>query len=104
MENFGSILAQIRKEKGLTRMELINRLEKLGIKTTENMLGKWERNYSIPNVLQFFALCEALDIGNINNAFHVVEKENPEQVLNEKGMTRVREYIRLLSKDEQFRH
>lgn len=104
MENFGSILAQIRKEKGLTRMELINRLEKLGIKTTENMLGKWERNYSIPNVLQFFALCEALDIDNINDAFHVVEKENPEQVLNEKGMTRVREYIRLLSKDEQFRH
>lgn len=104
MENFGSILAQIRKEKGLTRMELINRLEKLGIKTTENMLGKWERNYSIPNVLQFFALCEALDIDNINDAFHVVEKENPEQVLNEKGMTRVKEYIRLLSKDEQFRH
>lgn len=104
MENFGSILAQIRKEKGLTRVELINRLEKLGIKTTENMLGKWERNYSIPNVLQFFALCEALDIDNINDAFHVVVKENPEQILNEKGMARVKEYARLLSKDAQFRH
>lgn len=104
MQNFGDTLIRLRKEKGLSRIELIKKMEQFGIKTTENMLGKWERNYSIPNVQQFFALCEALDVDNINAAFHVVEKEDPEQVLNEKGMERVREYTRLLSKDAQFCH
>ena len=55
MKNFGDTLIRLRKEKGLSRIELIKKMEQFGIKTTECLENR-ERNYSIPNVQQFFVI------------------------------------------------
>lgn len=102
MKNLGETIGSLRKAKGLSRIELCEKLNMLGCPANVNMLGKWERNYSIPNTLQFFALCEVLDIDNINETFQIVPQKDSVPILNEKGMERVKEYIQLLSRDEQF--
>lgn len=102
MKDFGETISAVRKRKGLSRIEVAEKMTEYGFNTNENMLGKWERNYCQPNAVQFLALCEVLDINDINTVFQVAEKQNPEQVLNEEGMERVKEYIRLLSQDAQF--
>lgn len=102
MDTFGEILVKIRKSCGLTQSELAKKMTELGFSTSSNMVSKWEINYAVPNVLQFFGLCKIMNIYDINSAFHVTETNDPSFILNETGRARVQEYIQLLSKDERF--
>lgn len=102
MDTFGDLLVKTRKSRGLTQSVLAKKMTELGFSTTANMISKWEINYAVPNVLQFFGLCKILNINDINSAFHVTEAKTPYSTLNEKGQARVQEYIQLLSKDERF--
>lgn len=102
MEDFGAVLKALRIKKNLSRQDVADKMVEKGFPTTINVLGKWERNYSVPNVLQFFALCEILDVDDINKTFHIVEKVEPDAVLNAKGRAQVKEYIRLLSNDANY--
>ena len=102
MESFGETLVHIRKGKGLTQTDIARRMTDLGFSVSTNAVGKWETNYSTPSVLHFFGLCEILSIHAINSAFHVAEEPDPEDILNDLGKERVREYTRLLSLDERF--
>lgn len=102
MESFGETLVHIRKGRGLTQTDIARRMTDLGFSVSTNAVCKWETNDSKPSVLQFFGLCEILSIHDINSAFHVAEEPDPNDILNDLGKERVREYTGLLSLDERF--
>lgn len=103
MNTFGETLTRIRKAQEMTQATLAKKMTEFGFSTSANMVSKWEINYAVPSVLQFFTLCKILKIDDINAAFDVTtNSDNPYSKLNEKGRARVKEYIQLLSKDEQF--
>ncbi len=56
-EQIGKFIADCRKEKGLTQMQLA---EKLGI--TNRAISKWENGKSMPDVALLMPLCEILGI------------------------------------------
>ena len=56
-EVIGSFIAKCRKEKGLTQMQLA---EKLNI--TNRAVSKWETGKSIPDISVMPELCEIFDI------------------------------------------
>ncbi len=56
-EKIGKFIAECRKEKGLTQMQLA---EQLGI--TNRAVSKWENAKSMPDVSVMIPLCEILDI------------------------------------------
>lgn len=56
-EKFGSFVASLRKEKGLTQKELADRLY-----ISNKAISKWETGVTIPDVSMLIPLAEALDI------------------------------------------
>lgn len=57
MNNFGTRLAECRRNKGFTQEELANRL---GI--TPQALSKWEKGLSSPDISMVCSLCSVLDV------------------------------------------
>ena len=47
-----------------------------GLDVKAHSISKWEKNVNLPNVMQFFALCEILEITDINKTFQIGNKEN----------------------------
>lgn len=56
-QTFGSMIAMLRKKKGMTQLELA---EKIGV--TDKAVSKWERNLSFPDVGSIPKLAEILDV------------------------------------------
>lgn len=56
-QKIGKFIAECRKEKGLTQVQLV---EQLGI--TNRAVSKWENAKSMPDVSVMTSLCEILDI------------------------------------------
>ena len=56
-ETFGNMVAVLRKEKGMTQLELA---EKMGV--TDKAVSKWERDLSFPDVSSIPKLAEILGI------------------------------------------
>lgn len=56
-ETFGNMVAALRKEKGMTQLELA---EKMGV--TDKAVSKWERDLSFPDVSSIPKLAEILGI------------------------------------------
>ena len=56
-ETFGSKVASLRKEKGMTQLELA---QKMGV--TDKAVSKWERDLSLPDVSSLPRLAEVLDV------------------------------------------
>lgn len=55
--NFGSTIASLRKEKGMTQLDLA---QKMGV--TDKAVSKWERNLSFPDVASLPLLAEQLGV------------------------------------------
>ena len=94
--NFGQTLATKRKEKGLSQLQLAELMCRTGLVVQSRSISKWEKNINLPNVLQFFALCEILDITDINETFGIGNSLYAQ--LNAEGQEKVQEYITLLIK------
>lgn len=62
-EKIGKFIAECRKEKGLTQVQLA---EKLG--TTDKSISKWENGVCLPDSSQYEPLCNILNI-TINELF-----------------------------------
>ena len=62
-EKIGKFIAECRKEKGLTQVQLA---EKLG--TTDKSISKWENGVCLPDSSQYESLCNILNI-TINELF-----------------------------------
>ena len=56
-ETFGNMVAVLRKEKGMTQLELA---EKMGV--TDKAVSKWERDLSFPDVSSIPKLAEILGV------------------------------------------
>lgn len=56
-ETFGNMVAVLRKEKGMTQLELA---EKMGV--TDKAVSKWERDLSFPDVSSIPKLAEILEV------------------------------------------
>lgn len=56
-ESFGNMVAALRKEKGMTQLELA---EKMGV--TDKAVSKWERDLSFPDVSSIPKLAELLGV------------------------------------------
>ena len=56
-ETFGNMVAVLRKEKGMTQLELA---EKMGV--TDKAVSKWERDLSFPEVSSIPKLAEILEV------------------------------------------
>lgn len=98
MYTFGEVIAQKRIEHNLSQKELAALMNIKGHSVNFSSISKWEKNINRPNVMQFFTLCELLEISNINAAFHIAEKSSPSSLLNEEGQKKADEYINLLIK------
>ena len=62
-EKIGKVIAECRKEKGLTQVQLA---EKLG--TTDKFISKWENGVCLPDSSLYEPLCNILEI-TINELF-----------------------------------
>lgn len=91
----GEILAACRKERGLSQMEVAERLTALGCEVSNQAVSKWEKDMTQPSARQFLTLCDVLEIEDIRGEFSggqagVLSGLNPE------GRRRAQDYIQLL--------
>jgi transcriptional regulator with XRE-family HTH domain len=72
-QNFGTMIASLRKEKGMTQLDLA---EKMGV--TDKAVSKWERNLSFPDVNSLPKLAEIFEV-SVDELMQVKaeEKEKP---------------------------
>ena len=76
-ETFGNMVAALRKEKGMTQLELA---EKMGV--TDKAVSKWERDLSFPDVSSIPKLAEIL--GVTVDELMKVKAESKEEPLKKK--------------------
>ena len=75
-KDFGLIISSKRKERRLSQPQLAALMGEHGLDVKAHSISKWEKNVNLPNVMQFFALCEILEITDINKTFQMGNKEN----------------------------
>jgi len=92
----GEIIAQMRENKNISQKELANILAFEGVHVTNQAISKWENGSTLPNALQFLALCKTLEIADIYGTFIGKRAETPLDSLNDEGKRKVDEYIDLL--------
>lgn len=80
---FGSMVAELRKEKGMTQADLA---EKMGI--TDKAVSKWERDLSYPDIASIPRLAEILGV----SVDELLSLKRPD---GEKGKTKTEEYVTL---------
>lgn len=80
---FGSMVAELRKEKGMTQADLA---EKMGI--TDKAVSKWERDLSYPDIASIPRLAEFLGV----SVDELLSLKRPD---GEKGKTKIEEYVTL---------
>ena len=95
-KSFGQIISEKRSFLGLSQLQLSDILNRYGFETKSRTISKWENDANLPNVMQFFALCEALKITDINAAFGVAISERLFPRLDENGQEKAKDYMELL--------
>ena len=101
-KDFGSIIANKRKDRKLSQPQLAALLCERGLDVKAHSISKWEKNVNLPNVLQFFALCEILKISDINQTFQVGTEATLLSKLNKEGHDKALDYINLLFKSGMY--
>lgn len=73
-KTLGMMIAELRKEKGMTQLELA---EKMGV--TDKAVSKWERDLSCPDINSLPNLAEILEV-SVDELMQIKkEAENPKQ-------------------------
>ena len=93
-KDFGSIIANKRKDRKLSQPQLAALLCERGLDVRAHSISKW--------VLQFFALCEILEISDINRTFQIGTDEKLFSKLNDEGQAKVLDYMNLLMKSGEY--
>ena len=96
MPQIKDIIANNRKKKKWSQIELSRELEKEGLSIDHKIISKWERGISEPGASVFLQLCRVLDITNIYEAFFGINPSDPISSLSEAGKEKVLDYIHLL--------
>ena len=102
MKQIGDIIANKRKEVGMSQAGLADRLERYNISVKNAAISSWEKNTNTPTAYQLLAICEILGIKDIYGEFIGGINSGLLDGLNALGRQRVKEYIDLLKKSEVF--
>ena len=103
MDNIGNIFAAYRKNLKYSQQDICDKLTGMGIPTKPAAYSTWETGNSIPNAVQFLAMCKILGITDIFNQF--IGGHNPDDPiaeLNEEGRAMALNYIDLLKGSEKY--
>ncbi len=103
MEKIGSTIAKSRKAAKFSQGELAEKLKAFGFNPSVASISSWEKDVSIPNALQFIALCRVLDIDIYGKLLGKEEKTDAFDGLNEEGKKKAKEYIDLLLLSKEYR-
>ncbi len=98
---FGESLAVCRKERGLSQMEVAERLCALGFEVSNQAVSKWEKDMTLPNARQFLALCDVLEIEDIRGEFSGGEA-GVFAGLSREGRRKAGEFIQLLRESGRY--
>lgn len=98
----GEIIARTREEKNISQKELANKLSVEGIQITNQAVSKWENGSTLPNAVQFLALCKTLAITDIYGTFISKHHKTPFDALNAEGKKKAEEYIDLLHRSGMY--
>ena len=97
MDNIGNIFAAYRKSLKYSQQDICDKLTGMGIPTKAAAYSTWETGNSIPNAVQFLAMCKILGITDIFNQFiGGYNPDDPMAELNEEGRKMALNYIDLL--------
>ncbi len=102
MNNIGEVLNRYRRSKKLTQIDVAEMLKAYDINVKNAAICSWEKGNSTPGAEAFLALCEMLEINDIYSAFIGENPIDPFRNLNERGRSKVHEYIRLLEKSGEY--
>ena len=103
MDNIGNIFASYRKNLKYSQQDICDKLTGMGIPTKPAAYSTWETGNSIPNAVQFLAMCKILGITDIFNQFiGGYNPDDPMAELNEKGRAMALNYIDLLKGSEKY--
>ncbi len=102
MKCVGDVIAKKRKEAGISQTGLAERLLEYDIHVKNAAISSWEKNVNTPTAYQLLAICEILAIRDIYAEFIGGDDGNILDGLNHSGIQRVKEYIDLLKKSEEF--
>lgn len=103
MKELGKIIAKNRKANKMKQGELAKKLESYDIFVKQNTVSAWESGSTQPSARQLLAICELLDIYDVYTEFIGQNPINPFRNLNEEGINKVMDYIRLLEKSGDYK-
>ena len=95
-EKTGQLIAQLRKEKGLTQKQLADALN-----VTDKAVSKWERGLSFPDISMLEPIAEILDI-SIMEILAGAKQDKDATMTCEDASKMIKESVEL--GDEQIRH
>ena len=97
MDNIGNIFAAYRKNLKYSQQDICDKLTGIGIPTKPAAYSTWETGNSIPNAVQFLAMCKIIGITDILNQFIGRIKS-----IGKSNMIRKRKYIPIEIKLDLF--
>lgn len=103
MKNLGKAIARYRKAAKMNQTALADELEKYGISVKQNAISQWESGVTQPSAKQLLAICEIFGIYDMYTEFIGSNPIDPFRNLNEEGVEKVMEYIRLLEKSGDYK-
>lgn len=101
-KSFGQTLSELRRACGMRQQELAAALQREGVSVTNQAVSKWENDATLPNALQFLALCRVLAVDDIAGTF-LGNTGGLLAGLNAEGRKRAMEYIDLLRESRRYR-
>jgi repressor LexA len=94
--SIGTKLQELRRRLGKSQREMAQALGELGIEVTNQAVSKWENGSSLPNARQFLALCQILDVTDVQAVFLGHSERGILSGLNALGIKKAEEYAELL--------
>ena len=107
MKGIGQTIAKFRKSMGLSQAELAAQMASFGFSPSVASISSWEKDVSIPNALQFLAICLILNINDVLSEFTDEARGNTDNyglfdTLNDNGRKQALNYIAFLAQSEEF--
>lgn len=99
-ESFAVLFAYYLQDRRLTLSEFVRRMNDIGMKTTYGQAYRWKRGTTLPNALQFVAICEVLNIKDVP----VKMSEAAYQKLIQKNETKSKQIRSFCEPDDKISH
>ena len=99
----GKKLMRLRKASGYSQQEVAEILSEGGSPITNRAVSKWETGISVPDAVQFIALCELYGVQDAVAEFKGSGDRGAFSGLNREGTDRAKEFIELLLLSDKYK-